>query len=158
MTAQVTTNYSGRDVDLLIFQGMNPLGESKAALSLADEDGEGSICTGIQKAAQTFAILFLTDIGSNPWDASRGTSFMPSLRAGYIQDESSVQTQYEFAMLDIFDYLEGKILDTTPDDEILESATLLAFDIRPGFLSLQVKITTVAGDSRVYVIPVKTAL
>ena len=153
-----STNYAGRSLDLLIFQGFDPRTATQVELAISDDEGDGYVCAGIQKVAQEFTILFLTDIGSNPWDIYRGTGFMPNLRQGFIQDETSLQTHYEFAVLDIFDYLEKKVLETTPDDEILASAELVSFDLRPGFISLQVKVTSLAGDSRVFIIPVQTVI
>lgn len=153
MSANISTNYAGRDLDLLIFQGFNPEGNSQVTMSL---DG-GLACAGVQKVAQEFTILFLSDKGSDPWDEDRGTDFMPLLRAGIILDETVLQAQFQFAVLDIFDYLEGRVYDDTPADEILAAADLIAWDLRPGFLKIQVRLTTAAGDSRDYIVPVPVA-
>jgi len=150
---QTTTNYSDRDVDLLIFQGVKTTGESKVALELGSQ-----VCSGIQKVAQTFAILFLTDKGSNPWDANRGTDFMNNLRAGYIQDENSLQAQFGFSVVNILDYIETRVNPDTPDDEVLVDAELVAWDLRPPHLSITVRISTLAGESRVFVIPTSVTI
>ena len=68
-----------------------------------------------------------------------------------------LQAQFQFAVLDIFDYLEGRVYDDTPADEILAAADLIAWDLRPGFLKIQVRLTTAAGDSRDYIVPVPVA-
>lgn len=152
MTA-TTTNYAGRDVDLLIFQGLSTQKETRVEMALGNE-----VCSGIQKVAQTFAILFLTDKGSQPWDPTRGTNFMSSLRNNRIRDDNMLQAQFQFALLDIFDYLEGRTNDDTPDDEVLTGAELLSWDLRPTSLSIRVKLTTLAGTSRTYVIPAPIAV
>lgn len=152
MTA-TTTNYAGRDVDLLIFQGLDTQRETRVDMAIGNE-----VCAGIQKVAQTFTILFLTDKGSQPWDPTRGTNFMSNLRNNRIRDDNMLQAQFQFALLDIFDYLEGRTNDDTPDDEVLAGAELLSWDLQSASLSMRVRLTTLAGTSRVYVIPTTIAV
>jgi hypothetical protein len=149
MVSGISTDYTDRYYDLLILQGFtSPLG-SQVQMSL----GTGLICVGIQKVVQEFVILFLTGKGSNPWDLERGTDFMPNLEKGLIIDENMLNAAFSFATSDIADYLEDKINNDTPDDEILSTASLIEWDLQPGYIKLKIKITTLAGDSAVFIIP-----
>jgi hypothetical protein len=139
--------------DILIFQGVKAIGEQQVDLSLGNP---GYFATGIQKAAQSFAKLFLTELGSMPNDPTAGTSFLSDLRSGTIRDELTLQASYQSAVVDVLNYMsENEDLDL-PDDEALEEANLLSWDMRPGFLSITVQIVTAAGESRTYVVPVET--
>jgi len=146
----ISNNYTGRDLDLLILQGFDPNKQTNVELSL----GSGLVCAGIQKVAQEFIILLLNGKGSNPWDPTRGTDFMSSIEKGLIYDETMLQAQFSFAVSDVFAYLEGKVGPEVPDDEILEDVELLEWDLRPGYISIKVKLTTAAGDSSVFLVPV----
>lgn len=144
--------YDGRTVDILAMQGVAASGKKEVGLNLGTS---GFVCTGIQKVAQEFLTLFLTDRGSVKWDPDYGTSFMYNLRTGQINDETTLQSAFEFAVIDIINYLGDTLATATPDDEVLENAELVEWDLRPGFLSIKVQITTTAGNSREYIVPIR---
>ncbi|MEG7795894.1 hypothetical protein, partial [Listeria monocytogenes] len=57
----ITTNYTGRKIDLHIMQGVKAPGSSDISL------GFGKIsnyCSGVQKLIQRYTIMLLTEIGS----------------------------------------------------------------------------------------------
>jgi len=153
MTAH--TNYNDRTVDLLIFQGVKAAGEAQVDMSLGEA---GSICTGIQKAAQTFVTLFLTDKGSVVGEDARGTDFLSLLKQGAIRDDASLQTQFRFAALDVLNYDSVSRPAGTLPDEILEEATLVSYDLQPGYIEMKVKLTTLVGESREIILPVDTVI
>jgi hypothetical protein len=155
MTADPSFNYSGRTVDYLIFQGVEPSGEVKVDMALGDS---GSVCTGVQKAAQTFTLLFLTDKGSVLDEPLRGTNFLKSLRNGTVRDEATFEAQFRFAVMDALNYDAKHRSADTPDDERLEAAELLSYDLQPGSVTMYVSVTTVAGDSRTIIMPVETPI
>jgi hypothetical protein len=154
MTVPTTVNYSGRTVDLLIHQGIDVSGERQVALSLGDQ---GSVCTGIQKAAQQFCVMFLTDKGSRFRDPTFGTNFLNDLRSGRIQNDETLQSSYEVAVLDIFQYINENDISGEPDENIVD-AQLVWWDLRRGFLAIKVQITSEAGESRVVHLPVKVPI
>lgn len=141
--------------DYLIFQGLKDTGDRLQPLRLGLE---GSACSGLQKASQSFLKMFLTDKGSVAGDADAGTSFMPALRSSYIRDEASLASLFQIAVTDVLNYQGLYQTDTTAPDEIIDSVELLKWDMRPGFLSIQVKITTQAGTSAEYTVPVTTGV
>ena len=139
--------------DILIFQGVTPRGEDQVSLLLGNP---GFFTTGIQKVSQSFIKLFLTDIGSVANDPAAGTSFMAALRKNQIRDETTLQSYFQAAVVDVINYMSEEESGAVPDDETLANATLVEWDLRPGFLSIKVEITTEAGESRIYVVPVET--
>ena len=141
--------------DILIFQGVKPVDEQLVELTLGNP---GSFTTGIQKVAQSFVKLFLTELGTMEHDPTLGTNFLGALRQGLIRDEVTLQSAFQAAVLDVFNYVSLNEDPDIPADERLLKADLVEWDLRPGFLSIKVEIVTVAGDTRVYIIPVETRI
>jgi hypothetical protein len=150
----LSTNYNNRTVDLLIFQGLTN-GDGQANLTIGDE---GYVCSGIQKVAQTFINLFLTDEGSNPWEPTKGTSFLVNIRNGSIRDGGTLNTQFSLAVSDIRNYLNTTEQADLPEDEQFDTAELLSWSFSDGKLTIQVRVWSVSGESRDYVIPAQVAI
>ena len=156
-----TTDYSGRLVDLLIFQGIQPAGDQRVLLALSDEDGDSYVITGIAKLSQSFAVLFLTELGSIPYNPELGTEFVTAIRQGRIADETDVTAEFRVAV-----ELIRRTLDLEADnndlpyDEQLESVELENFtlDTARSLLQLYVSITSVAGESRQLFLPIPLAI
>ena len=144
--------YGDRLVDVLTFQGAAQPGERAITLTLGNP---GMYCTGIQKVAQSFLGLFLTDVGSMSNDPDYGTQFMPSLKQGYIYDEAGMTAAFYAAVLDVQNYLANNQPDNLPD-ETLQQVDLVSWNMQPGSLSLTVRLTTAAGETRTYFVPVET--
>jgi hypothetical protein len=138
--------------DLLIFQNVKPVGEQLVQLGLGTS---GYYTTGVQKVSQSFAIFFMTELGGVVDDPLFGTEFMRKMKAGMIVDESVLQAEFQIAVLHMLDYLANTQLSTTPEDEQLKAAELTDWTLRPGSISIHVRITTAAGTSRVYVMPLE---
>lgn len=152
-----TLDYSGRTVDLFIFQNAQPQHEQKIHLGF----GEGGfVTTGVQKMSQTFCLHFLTERGSIQSKPDRGTGFLTALRIGSIMDESSLQSEFVLAT-----QLVKRIMSLTadqdgwPDDEILDDVKLLNFslDKTTGFLSIKVQLTSRAGVVHDLYLPLSVA-
>lgn len=149
-----TTDYTGRTVDLLIFQGVKAVGDQPITLGW---NGGGQICTGVQKVAQSWTVLFLTDRGTVLNKPNRGTDFLAAVRSGKIQVDEDIPAQFSTAAERVRISMEldaeGESLE---DDEILDEAVLLDYtvDRAASFLYLKVRITTLAGDARPIIVPV----
>ena len=153
-----STNYTGRSVDLLIFQGAQAAGEQKIHLGFGTA---GEVVTGIQKLVQAFTTLFLTRIGSVPYNTSLGSSFITSMRRGSIQDESDVRTEFALAVENVRETLLNDAEENDPpDDETFDSAELESFtlDEASSTLTMYVRVNSVAGESREVFIPVPLAI
>ena len=155
----MSTDYTGRSVDLLIFQGLKSAGEAQVGLELGDA---GEVVTGIQKLSQSFTSIFLTDVGSIPHDPTVGTSFVAAMRQGRLQDEADLKSEFSLAVENVRQQLALAIdaTDPPPDDETFASATLRSFDMDRGAskITLVVVLQSAAGESREVVMPVSLAI
>ena len=152
----VSIDYTDRTVDLLIFQGVAASGKQPIELSFGEA---GKICTGIQKVAQSWTMLFMTDRGTILNKPTRGSSFFPSVRIGRIQVDSDVRAEFASASAQVRRTMEldaAAASPALPDDERLDSATLLGFtlDKLASRLYLKIRIRSIAGDDRTIYLPV----
>ena len=150
----VSTDYTGRTVDLLIFQGVQAIGNRKLTLGFGLA---GEVVTGIQKLVQTFTTMFLTAQGSILYLPAWGTNFVPHLQQGIIRDESTVKSEFQFAVELIRQALTSEAAEhDIPADESYSSATLLNYTINTntGVLSLQIQIESLAGTTNTVYLPI----
>jgi hypothetical protein len=156
MANQVTVNYSGRTVDLLIFQNTKPSGEQKISLDFGSENG-GEVTTGIQKLAQSFTTLFLTELGSVPSEPTKGSTFVTAVRQQRIRDESDVQAEFNLAVENVRSTLNlAEDQGSFQDDEKFRGATLVKYNLddKLGMISLYVNVVSAAGTSRQIYLPI----
>jgi hypothetical protein len=149
-------DYANRKYDLLAFQNVNTLRESKLGLVLYEEDNPGKICVGIQKLAQRWALEFLTEQGSMPGLPDRGCAFMGLVRRGLLRTQLDVTQSFLDAALRIRVTLREEEYVGMPDDEKLDDVELESAAILPGYINLRVMITSLAGDERAVIMPVAT--
>lgn len=149
-----STDYTGRTVDLLIFQGVEEFGDQPLTTGWGDA---GELCTGIQKIAQTWAILFLTDRGTIFNEPERGSSFVVAVRSGAIQVDEDVPAEFSIAATQVARTMSIDATDQNlEDDEILDRAELLDYrvDTIISNLYLRVRIWSLAGESRTVFLPI----
>jgi hypothetical protein len=153
-----SVNYSGRFVDLLIFQNSAPVGETKITLGFGVA---GEVTTGIQKLVQSFALLFLTEQGSVLYAPTLGSEFVTAMRQGLIRDESDVESNFALAVESVRQTLDlAADEEDLPEDETFESAELQSFslDKASSTLTLVVKVNSAAGSSRELFLPLPLAV
>jgi len=156
--ATTSTNYSGRSVDLFIFQGAKPSAMQPITMSFG---AAGQITTGIQKLAQTFATLFLTERGSVALKPDQGTAFVAALRGGRINDEAKLQAEFGFAAKDTLRLLTTAARrQQLPADERLKTVKLLDFTLdKPNSkITLTVGLQSVAGSTYTLYLPVSVPI
>ncbi len=152
-------NYSGRIVDLLIFQGTVLTGDKQVELGFGD--GGGKIITGIGKLSQSYAILFLTERGTVQYDPELGTEFITAVKLGTIQDEADVRSEFLSAKEFIRQTLDlANDQNELPEDEQYQSSNLDSFEIdkQNSLLKLFITVTSVAGASREVFLPIPLAI
>lgn len=155
---QVNQNYTGRTVDLSIFQGAQADGEQKLTL---DFSPAGDVVTGIEKLVQTYVFLFLTEQGSILYQPTLGTPFITALRLGQIRTEGNVQQAFDLASELIRQTMSlASDAVSSPPDETLAGSTLLSFDLNKeeAKLTLQIQITSLAGATRQIYLPIPLAI
>jgi len=153
-----STDYTGRTVDLFIFQGALPAGEQQIELGFGTA---GEVTTGIQKLVQSFTTLFLTRLGSVPYNSELGSSFVAAVQQGAIRDESDVRNRFALAVEDVRQVLVADAEENNPpDDETFDSAELENFELNEAQskLVLFARVNSVAGTSRTVFIPVPLAI
>lgn len=153
----VTSDYTGRTVDLFIAQGAQTSGNRLISLALNGDNG-GKITTGIQKAAQTFMLLLLTNKGSRPHDTNFGTRFIGTLLTSNA-DDSQLQLAFKDAVEDILDQQSVYLDPDASDDEVISNIELLSIATpSPDVINLTVQLITATGESRDIVVPVTLAI
>lgn len=161
------SDYTNRKYDYLGLQNTTGPGDRRLGLELFNKDTSGQITTGAQKLAQRWLLEFMTERGSMPGLPNRGSSFMRAARTGGFRTPINVRTEFAVADLNIKNNLRGEETSDMPDDERFGSAEITNVAILPGFdvsqksgttaafLTLGVKITSLAGDAREVVLPIE---
>lgn len=153
-----SVDYTGRLVDLNIFQGVRPVGDTQVYLGFGEA---GEVVTGIQKLCQAFAKIFLTIVGTMEYHPAMGTDFVSAVKTGRIQDEADVRGEFALAADTVRQILSLDAEKTNPPaDETLAGTVLesVSVDKAASKITLSVRVTSAAGDSRVVYLPVPTAI
>lgn len=152
-------DYSGRTVDLLLLKTVLnvPAVGQRVQIDVSNVSGEPMIVTGVEKLAQRFLNVFVNAIGSAKFMDGYGTDIVPSVANGYVYSESTLEAAAaEANMLARHQIvLADQDLDT-PDDETLVSSEVigLEFSREQSKIKISIKLTTAAGSSYTYIIPV----
>jgi hypothetical protein len=153
--SSITSNYIDRKKDISIFQYPNALAIGEQ--TVAPKFGKISrYCTGVQKLIQNYAVMLLTNIGSQPNYPTFGTNLMGKLNAGISPvDKLAASQLFELASYETVSALKSYQHYRTdiPDDELIVDATLTDIALQGGFAAFEVTITTQAGDAVEFVVP-----
>ena len=152
------SDYIGRTVDVLAYQGARSRGEALLIQQLVSNTNSGQITTGVQKLAQRFLLELLTEQGSMTYLPSRGCTFITEANQGGWRSALDVQAAFSSALTDIEANLTEEESDDDPDDERFDSADLLAVTFTIGSVSLFIQINSVAGTSRTAILPLETII
>jgi len=150
-----TSDYTGRKRDISIFQ--YPDATSPEVQTVYPRFGKSArFCAGAQKLVQKYAIILLTNLGSQPKYPDFGTDFLYTLQAGISPtDRILAQQVFHLASYDAVLTLRAYQTDQPdiPPDERITNAVLENIALYGGFVAFDVKINTEAGDSIDFVIP-----
>lgn len=161
------SDYVNRKYDFLALQNTTGPGERRLGLELFNKNTSGQITAGAQKLAQRWLLEFMTETGSMPGLPARGSNFMRAARTGGFRTPINVRTEFALADMSIRKNLRAEETDDMPPDERFRSAEITNVAILPGFdvsqksgttavfLTLGVKITSLAGDAREVVLPIE---
>lgn len=158
-----TTSYAGRQVDLELLQSVTtPKGEQRVYLTSVGD--KPKIVSGVQKLIQRYAVLLLTTLNDIRFDPKQGGILVSSLAAGRIQNTGYLYHIFGMANMNTLRILSDDDSDTRfgvpPADERLTDAELIdtALDYTTGTISMTVALTTAAGTSFTFVVPVGTMM
>ena len=157
-----TSDYSDRQIDVELMQTIRqPTGVTALQLSFTSEASR--VVTGMQKLAQRYTVLLLTQLGDVHFAQDQGTSFWADMLRGAAQNAGQVTMAFNFASIDAVSQMQVEDGDDRfgeiPDDERIRSATLSDFsvDVVNATLHLEVLLTNRAGDTYTYVLPTTVA-
>lgn len=156
-TTKKTTDYTGRKVDILAFNGSFSDKQFELEQSIYNKtQTSGLVCAGVQKLAQRWVIEFLTPLGTIPYLPTRGSSFLNDVRSGKLRTELDATVSFNYARDQVADNLRLEDnSDTYPEDEKYAGAELLSVNVVQGSkITLSVQINSIAGSARVFVVPV----
>jgi hypothetical protein len=155
MIVSTSTNYTGRKRDISVIRSPDATvaGPQNVALSFGRN---GQYCAGLQKIIQKYAIILLTNIGSQFSYPAFGTNFLTILQGGFSPiDVLRASQVFNLASYDAVRLLKTYQVsrDDIPDDERIASATLVDIALYNGSASFDVAIATEAGSSMSFLIP-----
>lgn len=151
-----TDDYTDRKVDILAFDGTYTDGTFKLTQGLyGNSQLGGKVCAGIQKLAQRWLIEFFTPLGSVPYLPTRGCNFINQSRSGRLRTEADAFTAFTFARDKVaFNLRLEDNAGIYPNDEKYSNVELISLKLDVGSkLSLSVRIDSLAGVSRIFVVP-----
>ena len=151
------SDYIGRVVDILAFQGPNSA-TVELAQTLAAPGSSGEICTGIQKLAQRVLITLLTKLNSQTYWPAEGTVLITAFENGQIQTESDMLSYFTLAEQQLEQQMLAAQTGSEPLDEQYKSLTLNTITIGPGILQFSVTLTSQAGTTATYIVPLGISL
>lgn len=149
-------DYSGRTVDLLLLKTVLsvPVAGKRVSLDVADEP---MVVTGVEKMVQRYAIAFINALGSTRFRPEHGTNIVPDAAQGLIYDMATLEADAaESNMLALNQITAADADEETPDDERLVDSEVVGLEFSRGDsrIRVSVRLTSAAGNSYVYVIPV----
>ena len=161
--ARQKVNYAGRTVDLLLLKTVLdvPAVNQRVQVDVSDGTDDPRIVTGIEKLVQRYALLFLNAMGSTKFRPDHGTNLIPRAAKGLIYSlatlESAAAEANLFASRQIRLADDG---DDIPDDEHLVASEItdLVFVRTAAKVKISIRLTTAAGQSYVYIIPVNMGI
>jgi len=149
----IIEQYLNRKIDVLALRGGTASGEQQLSQTLADADSGGDICTGIQKLAQRFLLVLLTEQGSVKYWSDYGTTFMTELRRGEIRTDAEMRAVFALAEQDAAEQLVAEESDTDPDDERYRHTELTTVTITDSTAYLYLTLESMASSAD-FIVPI----
>lgn len=161
--ARQKVDYAGRTVDLLLLKTVRavPAVNQRVQIDVSNAFDEPMIVTGVEKLVQRYANLFLNALGSTKFRPNHGTNIVPYAAKGMIYSRATLESNAAEANLFAYKQIvqsEGE--DELPDDERLTKSEVidLQFVRAEARVRISIKLTTAAGQSYVYIIPVNVGI
>lgn len=169
MVRDSTRSYAGRQVDLELLKHVD---DPASFISLKRVHPEVEpvprIVSGIEKAVQRYAKLFLTHLGTVKLDRNVGSTILHQVGQGKVNNTAELNHQYALANGSALRSIRADDADTDtfgaiPDDERIVSTTLVDLELKydaltGGRVHIHVFLTTAAGEGYTFVIPVAAGI
>ena len=149
-------DYVGRTVDYLAFDDARARDDTLLTQTLVKAGQSGALITGIEKLVQRFLVELLTEQGSLDYQVKRGTFFMTALRAGTVRTSQELFSAFSSAEVDVRDNLKlEEDFANDPPDERYARAELLSASLFGDTATLNIRVDSVAGESRTVIYPLR---
>lgn len=138
--------------DILFMDFVEGYPESKIVFSLASTaegvslEGVSRKVTGIQKLTQQFLKLLLTKVGTDPLRPELGTDFPDIISHGNLHSNGETEGMVEWAISSATEQLSALTSDRGSVYEQLQSAELTGLTVGVNAISINIRITSVAGE------------
>ena len=165
----VTTDYSGRLVDLELLQSIKePDVDTRVYPAITHKIGDRNtapkMVTGVEKAVQRYFNLLTTDTGSVKFFPNRGGDLVSRVLNGTVSSDNLLTTLFAFASTTALALLndddDNEEFGPIPDDERITDATLSSWDIdyASQTVSLHIDLSFASGSTYSFVLPVTSGL
>lgn len=159
----ISTDYSMRQVDL---ESLQTVSDPRGVVAVVIDNVGNNVAravTGIQKAVQRYAQLLLTAVGDVRFADDRGSVLASALSTGTVGNIGYLTHLFVVSSIAALDSMTTDDANTDkfgtlPDDERIISAELTDVVLQhdSAGAAFSVRLTTFAGESYSYVIPVTT--
>lgn len=149
--------YQGRTIDYLAFDDAKATGDALLSQALVKPGQSGAITTGIQKLVQRFLLELLTEVGSLDYQPDRGCLFITEIRSGVVRTSAGLFSAFATAESDIRNNLRNEDKFSDPDDERYQRATLISASLSGDLAFLNIRVLSVAGESREVIYPLRVS-
>lgn len=151
----ISSDYTGRLKDISIFQSPDAsiVGPQDIAPSFG---GTAKFCSGVQKLIQRYAIILLSDAGSQFNYPLFGTAFMSTIKAGISPVDKLAAIQiFSLASYRTVTFLKNYQAEhpEIPLDERIARADVINVELYGSYAAFDVRIYTEAGDSVKFLVP-----
>ena len=160
--SQITTNYSGRQLDVLVAQGAITLGSENTVVLSITGAPPAKLVAGVQKAIQRYLNCVLTVLGTVTYSIDYGTRLISSLinNGSALNDPQKAYSVMQDATNLALAIMNEDDRDTEtygaiPDDEIISGVqvTDVQADIESGTLSYTLTVSFAAGTTVTFLLP-----
>ena len=148
------TDFADRLADLNTMRADPKTGLVTMAM-VGTTDG-GQLCVGIQKLFQRYMRTLLLKQGSMLYRPNDGCTFLRDLDAGFWRTPADVSQSFAAAQLDVRRQLVADETLDDPDDERFADARLTNIQLTDDRVGLTVQVTSLAGTSVEYIVPIIT--
>ena len=153
--ARQVLDYTGRRKDLSILQYPDLVTPDGGEV-FPKFGNPSRFCAGVQKLIQRYTILLLTNINSQDFYPEFGTDFLWPLQSGTDPTDSIAARQIfilaDYAAVNVIKNYQIDNPDL-PNDEQLDFTTLRNITLYGGYVSFDVKLTTLAGEAVDFLVP-----
>ena len=150
----ISTDYTGRQVDLSIFPG-NTIANLPANSGFTAIDSKA--IAGPLALAQAVSVALLTPLGHYKSDPLFGSTLIQGLQERKIEYPTDILHNFALAAVDVIQYFDQQRPDV-PDDEKIATLVLDSYNVSGTTIELSISMTTQAGPSLTFLLPVQWRL